>query len=68
MNSESEAGEVFSSEYASVAAQLVQIKSDIRYRQQLMKEENEKKNDLITYLAHDLKTPLTSVIGYLSLT
>ena len=67
MNRESEAGEVFSSEYASVAAQLVQIKSDIRYRQQLMKEENEKKNDLITYLAHDLKTPLTSVIGYLSL-
>ena len=23
--------------------------------------------DLVTYLAHDLKTPLTSVIGYLSL-
>lgn len=67
MNSEAEAGEVFSSDYASVAAQMVQIKSDIRYRQQLMKEENEKKNDLITYLAHDLKTPLTSVIGYLSL-
>lgn len=31
-------------------------------------EENEKKkNDLIVYLAHDLKTPLTSMIGYLSL-
>lgn len=26
-----------------------------------------KKNDLIMYMAHDLKTPLTSVIGYLSL-
>ncbi|MBQ1414644.1 MAG: HAMP domain-containing histidine kinase, partial [Lachnospiraceae bacterium] len=25
------------------------------------------KNDLIVYLAHDLKTPLTSVIGYLTL-
>ncbi len=27
----------------------------------------QRKNDLIVYLAHDLKTPLTSVIGYLSL-
>ena len=32
-----------------------------------LKEEGIRKNDLITYLAHDLKTPLTSVIGYLSL-
>ncbi len=31
------------------------------------KEESQKKNDLIMYMAHDLKTPLTSVIGYLSL-
>lgn len=31
-------------------------------------EENEKrKQDLIVYLAHDLKTPLTSLIGYFSL-
>ena len=29
--------------------------------------ENVRKNDLITYLAHDLKTPLSSVIVYLSL-
>jgi two-component system sensor histidine kinase VanS len=27
----------------------------------------QKKNDLIMYLAHDIKTPLTSVTGYLSL-
>ncbi len=27
----------------------------------------QQKNDLIVYLAHDLKTPLTSVIGYVSL-
>lgn len=31
------------------------------------KEGEQRKNDLIVYLAHDLKTPLTSVIGYLSL-
>lgn len=33
----------------------------------LAKESEQRKNDLIIYLAHDLKTPLTSVIGYLSL-
>lgn len=27
----------------------------------------QQKNDLVVYLAHDLKTPLTSVVGYLSL-
>lgn len=27
----------------------------------------QQKNDLVVYLAHDIKTPLTSVIGYLSL-
>ncbi len=28
---------------------------------------NRKRDDLVVYLAHDLKTPLTSIIGYLSL-
>lgn len=35
--------------------------------EQLAKEAEQRKNDLIVYLAHDLKTPLTSVIGYLNL-
>ncbi len=35
--------------------------------EQATKDEVDRKNDLITYLAHDLKTPLTSVIGYLDL-
>lgn len=34
---------------------------------ELAKEAEKRKNDLIMYLAHDLKTPLTSVIGYLTL-
>ena len=34
---------------------------------QLAREAEQRKNDLIVYLAHDLKTPLTSVIGYLML-
>lgn len=32
-----------------------------------VKEAEQRKNDLVVYLAHDLKTPLTSVIGYLTL-
>ena len=31
------------------------------------KEAEQRKNDLVVYLAHDLKTPLASVIGYLNL-
>lgn len=31
------------------------------------KEAEQRKNDLIVYLAHDLKTPLTSIIGYMTL-
>ncbi len=34
---------------------------------QAAKQAEQRKNDLIVYLAHDLKTPLTSVIGYLTL-
>ncbi len=31
------------------------------------REAEQRKNDLVVYLAHDLKTPLTSVLGYLAL-
>lgn len=34
---------------------------------QSAREAEQRKNDLVVYLAHDLKTPLTSVIGYLTL-
>ena len=33
----------------------------------LAQQAEQRKNDLIVYLAHDLKTPLTSVTGYLTL-
>lgn len=43
------------------------IKTNIK-EQQLKNSRNEqRKNDLVVYLAHDLKTPLTSVIAYLSI-
>ena len=39
----------------------------MRSHEQILKEETARKNDMILYLAHDLKTPLASVIGYLNL-
>ena len=57
----------FPKEFAEIAAQMVTIKSTMQRHEQMLQEETAKKNDLIAYLAHDLKTPLTSVIGYLSL-
>lgn len=67
MTTQREAGEVFPKEYAELSAQMAEIKTVMERHEQVMKEEAARKNDLITYLAHDLKTPLTSVIGYLSL-
>ena len=43
------------------------IKHEIEKQKVNMQTEEQRKNDLIMYLAHDLKTPLASVIGYLNL-
>ena len=43
------------------------IKYDYMLSKKNAKEAEDKKNDLIMYMAHDLKTPLTSIIGYLTL-
>ncbi len=46
---------------------LNEIKATLK-RQELESVESEKKkNDLVLFLAHDLKTPLTSVVAYLSM-
>ena len=44
-----------------------QIKLELEKKENMIKDSEQRKNDLIVYLAHDLKTPLTSLIGYLSL-
>lgn len=62
-----EAAEIFPMEYAPVSVEMAEIKASMQRQEQLQREEAGRKNDLITYLAHDLKTPLTSVVGYLSL-
>lgn len=54
-------------EYAELESQLIQTKTKEQEHMSLLEKESQQKNDLITYLAHDLKTPLASVIGYLSL-
>jgi two-component system sensor histidine kinase VanS len=58
---------VLPKKYSEIEKQLIRIKSISQKNHQLVQTEMQRKNDLITYLAHDLKTPLASVIGYLSL-
>lgn len=67
MTQDNDISYIFPEEYAGISAQIMQIKSQMLRHEQILKEEAARKNDLITYLAHDLKTPLTSVIGYLTL-
>lgn len=54
-------------ELKEIENQLNQIKINVRNNEIIAKEAEQRKNDLVVYLAHDLKTPLTSVIGYLTL-
>lgn len=58
---------VFPKKYEDVAAYAAILKDQFQHSEEILRAESERKNDLIAYLAHDLKTPLTSVIGYLSL-
>jgi two-component system sensor histidine kinase VanS len=50
-----------------VQSMLAEIRSENRRSKQAATEARQRKSELIVYLAHDLKTPLTSVIGYLNL-
>jgi two-component system sensor histidine kinase VanS len=43
------------------------IKDKLNRQKKAAQEAEQRKNDLVVYLAHDIRTPLTSVIGYLSL-
>lgn len=67
MAGEQNADKIFPREYAEISTQMAEIKTAMLRSEQALRDEAAQKNDLVTYLAHDLKTPLTSVIGYLSL-
>lgn len=54
-------------ELAPLAQDLNVIRRQLRDREQAARESERRKSDLIAFLAHDLKTPLTSVVGYLTL-
>lgn len=58
---------VFSRQLQPLEEQFNEVKTSLRRRAYEARVSEQQKNDLIVYLAHDLKTPLTSVIGYLSL-
>ena len=54
-------------EESEVFARISEIKLEMNSKETALQKEMSRKNDMVTYLAHDLKTPLTSVIGYLSI-
>ena len=54
-------------EFSAMAANLNKMASDIRTLMDKEREAERTKNELITNVAHDLITPLTSIIGYLEL-
>ena len=62
-----ENAEPFPPKYEEVADYAAVLKGQMNRKEEMLVAESTRKNDLIAYLAHDLKTPLTSVIGYLSL-
>ena len=54
-------------DFKEIEIGLRQIQLDTRTSAQEAHDAEQRKNDMIMYMAHDLKTPLTSVIGYLTL-
>lgn len=62
-----EAHEAFPSGWEELALVAADAKRAAAERERQLADESARRSDLVTYLAHDLKTPLTSVIGYLSL-
>ena len=54
-------------EFSAMAVNLNKMVGDIRSLMDKEREAERTKNELITNVAHDLRTPLTSIIGYLEL-
>lgn len=54
-------------ELKPIETRLNEIKQILKKQEQEVIEGEKKKNDLIVFLAHDLKTPLTSIVAYLTM-
>ncbi len=56
-----------SPEMGFLELKLNESKTILEKRERDARQAEQRKNDLVVYLAHDIRTPLTSVIGYLEL-
>jgi len=63
----SEKGITLSAPLHEVESRMNQIKLSVLTGRKSVAQAEEKKNELVMYLAHDIRTPLTTVIGYLNL-
>lgn len=54
-------------EMLAIEQELNRVKKIIKQQKNEIYMEEQRKSDLVMYLAHDIRTPLTSVIGYLNL-
>ena len=54
-------------ELKPIETRLNEIKQILKKQEQEVIEGEKKKNDLIVFLAHDFKTPLTSIVAYLTM-
>ncbi|WP_310603752.1 sensor histidine kinase [Anaerosporobacter sp.] len=57
----------YTDELSSVADTVNRLSVSIQKMIAMQKENEQSKNELITSVAHDLRTPLTSILGYLDL-
>ncbi|MBQ9031146.1 MAG: HAMP domain-containing histidine kinase [Parasporobacterium sp.] len=54
-------------EMAATEAKLKEVKASLEKHEMESRLARQRKDELVMYLAHDIRTPLTSVIGYLNL-
>lgn len=54
-------------ELKPIEIRMNEIKANLKRKEIEAEEGEKKKNDLVLFLAHDLKTPLTSIVAYLSM-
>ena len=54
-------------ELAQVAKSITHMENELKYQMDAQMRVEKSKNELVTNVAHDLRTPLTSIIGYIGL-